>query len=699
MLKKLIVHPLLVAGIFGLSSFAAVAGPICTPPLDKSVCGGRIFPEPLNSLYGLTYRETVEGLNALANEHPDWAKFYEFGSGSADGLSLYALEITSPDSSIALSDRKIVLVNQSIHGNEPGGREGGVRYAEDLLMGLDPERSALLDRVRFIQTFINPDGWASGDHDHVQSGGGGYLWVRQNGNAPFNGAGDLGLGTDLNRQAPWRGISHSSGPVSQPESIAFAEFVRQLAAQGDIQVSADIHGEVTDAAAWVMLSAGQFNLDQALNQRYHGEAIHAAIEASLENSTASALIETVMGDVAPTVLTASSEFGSIASETTSSGSGFQGDWIAQPEGGDSASLSTIELYNFIGTPGVGSLTARPDVLQYYRDVVRGILRSFIEQAAVEHDTRMQAGRVLWLDDAPRIADPVREGVLVSSADFFRDLEPWFDGELIATDHTGLISALQSLPDATIITTAKLQNQQTQINALHDYVQAGGQLVLTDDALKLLPQLVSKIADEDISLQLDNGGKVSYDRSHPLTSGIRQISWMNTETASMGLKVEGSDANVPTWRVASHAWESAGGTTAGVSGDGFSSVGSLNSGHGQIHIIGVLLPTPDGSADNIQFGINGYGVVDTGYIVLANALGAKLLHSTSPAVVTPEGGFEQRERSLSARGGAMSGFLILLFGILTSYRWNPARASNTTARNRIRRYAAKKTAVKANEEGR
>jgi len=644
---------------------AAIAGPVCAPPIPTDLCGGRVFAEPFNSIGGLTYREMVAGMQALATEYPDWVSFREFGQGSADGLALYVVEVTSPDFTVPLAARKVVLVNQSVHGNEPGGREGAVRYVEDLVTGQDPERTALLDRVRLVQTFINPDGWAAGDHDHVQTGGGAYLWVRQNGDGAVSGAGDLGLGVDLNRQAPWRGISHSSGPVSQPESIAFVDFVQQLAAEADIAAAADIHGEVTDAAAWVMLSSGQFNLAEALNQRYHGEAIHTAIDASLQDSTAGDLIDAVMGGVEPTVLTASSEFGSIASESTASGTGFLGDWISQPEGGGAASISTIELYNFLLTPGLNSLTARPEVMQYYRDVVRGILGGMIEQAAVEHQTRLDAGRVVWVDDAPRIADPIRVGTKVSAADFFADLAPLSDGPLDAVDAEGLASALRSVPDSVVVITNGLASRPAALAELQGYVERGGNLVLTDSALALLPALVDGLSADALSVQLDDGGKVSYDRTHPLARGIREISWMNTETATMGLRVEGSDANVPAWRIDQAAWEAVGGTTAGISGSGQTSVGELALGQGRIRVIGVLLPTPDNSDPGISFGLNGYGVLDTGYIVLANALNGEITHAAVSAVpgMSLPADVESRAVVDTVRGGAFSPLLLLLLAVM------------------------------------
>lgn len=623
----------------------AVAGdPVCADPIPRELCGGRVFAEPMMSATGLTFAQMVDGFDQLKADYPEWVTFEAFGEGSADGLPLYVVEVTAPydetgeaGSPIPLEDRKIVLVSQSIHGNEPGGREGGTRYVEDLLIGADPGReggdevrAALLDRVRLVQTFVNPDGWTAGDHDHVQTGGGAYLWARQNGSGAVTGASDFGLGTDLNRQAPWRGISHSSGPVSEPESIAFAELVRQLKAEGDIQASADVHGEITDAAAWVMLSSGQFDLADAMTQRYHGDDLTEDLEAALASSQAKDLVDQVMGEVPATVLTASSEFGSISRENTASGSGFQGDWIAQPEGGDSASLSTIELYNFIGSPGANSVTARREVMQLYRDTVSGILGSLIESAAVEHDTVLAGtGTVAYVDDMPRVADPVREGVMVSAADFFADLAPYAEDGLVALDAGDIAAGALGGVTSLVLATEGLAGDAAALDEVRTWTAGGGNLVLTDGALQLLPELAPGVTAADLSTQVDDGGKVSYDRGHPLTEGIREIAWLNTETATMGHQVTGG-GSVPAWRVATDAWEAAGGTTAGVSGNGQTSVGELALGDGTVRIIGVLLPTPR-NVGNIQFGINGYGVIDTGYTVLANALDGALVRTTTPAV--------------------------------------------------------------------
>ncbi|CAN5254916.1 hypothetical protein BH23ACT9_BH23ACT9_39160 [soil metagenome] len=57
-----------------------------------------------------------------------------------------------------------------------------------------------------------------------------------------------GSNVDVNRQFPWRGFIPSGRvPLAEPEAQA---------------VAADIHGEFIRAAAWIMLSSGQFDLGQ-----------------------------------------------------------------------------------------------------------------------------------------------------------------------------------------------------------------------------------------------------------------------------------------------------------------------------------------------------------------------------------------------------------------------------------------------------
>lgn len=611
--------------MYGAPAVGAAGNPVCTDPVPRELCGGRIFAEPMQSATALTYAGARAGLEALATEYPDWVTLTEIGASSED-LDLLAVEVTAPEDepgAVPLAQRKVVLVNQSIHGNEPGGREGGLRYLEDLVTGRDQDRTVLLGQVRLIQTFVNPDGWASGDHDHVQTGGGLGLWVRQNGEGAVNGAGDFGLGVDLNRQAPWPGPSRRSpAPVEAPEAQAYVDFVRALADESDIQAAVDIHGEVTDAGALVMLSAGQYDLDDSLKQRIQGDAMVDRLFAELDDSQAYMLTQ-ALGEYPAGELIASSEFLGGGTDT-----GYFGDWVSMANGGDAASLSTIELYNFIGTPGVNSLTARKEVMQLYRDVVREILASMIEQAALEHDTTLAGtGPVGWVDAHERVTDPVR-GVEVSSAEFYEDLAPnTADGMVRLTPDQVSAASLAGL-DAVVV--SRVQLTAGSVRALREFAQAGGRLVLTDSAVALADVIFT---DTDLAPRPRIDGPAIVDiESGELTEGVRDDAFMLVEPITIGYNrsLARREPSVPTWSVDEAAWTEAGGT-AEILADGAVAGGTAPLGDGTVSLVGLLTPSVlvDGP-DPIDHGIEAYGVLDTGYIVLANALGGDLVIDSGPA---------------------------------------------------------------------
>ena len=298
----------------------AAATPVCTdgykggPPL--ALCGGRIFPEATNA-FGYVqiapypvdeplapegFREYQHGIEFLAQKYPDFVSITRLSDvygpsavtvgldglrpgeegDTGDGHEIPVLKIT--DHRVPDAGKKRLFFSLSIHGNERGGLEGGLRTAEDLAMGATQSAgqpyayipdgydnytsttgkrakftnwpvSELLENEVLYLVDVNVDGWASGD------------WLAPGSVTPFApGLYSRGnsLGTDLNRQMPTKGsINTSRNPLKEPEGKFIKAFIDKAAAEGEgglLDYGADIHGELTSQAyVDVMYPAGQFD--------------------------------------------------------------------------------------------------------------------------------------------------------------------------------------------------------------------------------------------------------------------------------------------------------------------------------------------------------------------------------------------------------------------------------------------------------
>ena len=627
-----VLFALALASILWIPFDDAQAAPVCDGA-DKTACGGRTFPEPVDSDSALQFEETVAGLESLEAEFPDWVEIHVIGQ-SFGGRDLLVVELTNETASTPVADRDVVLVSQSIHGNEPGGREGGVRWLEDVLRDTTHPSRPHLDDVVVAQLFLNPDGWIAGDDPTpgVPSPNG---WVRGNGNGPQVG-GDFG-GTDLNRNFPWYGwIPNGRTPVSEPETGAVVEAIDDpdgLFFGRNLVASTDIHGEVSTAAALTMLSAGQFDLDAAFNQLQHSNAIDRYVTVELEGDPT---FEDYGGPAV--VIHASSEFG--PNNVGGSGSGFFGDWLAQTEGGASLSTSTIELLNHDGGPGTRATGANLDLLQTYREAVAGIMTALTEQAVTTHDASVTlAGEVGYVRDPSTTTDPILGGERTAMA-FFDDLSPELSIPLRQIAPDEVADSLAGLR-AVIVPSSAIAADDEHVAALRDFVEDGGDVVLTDSGVELLPGLTEDVADADILRNESNIAVVNFDtpsdgaRDHPLIAGIRGRAFMMTEPATLGYQVTGG-GDTPSYRVDTDAFEAAGGTTVGVTSSE-TSVGLLPICDGLVTTIGTLVPPPVNS-NRIDYGLNDYGVLDIGYQILVNAIGGDLsIAGTGPGAIPYDNG--------------------------------------------------------------
>src|SRR2546429_5327426 len=100
----------------------ASATPICTGS-DRTLCGGRIIPEPSRSAGFLTYDEWIGAMRQLQKENPDRVRFRQIGM-TARRRPLYQVIVTDFDSRRAMSKRIGLYFNGDIHGDERDGTEG-----------------------------------------------------------------------------------------------------------------------------------------------------------------------------------------------------------------------------------------------------------------------------------------------------------------------------------------------------------------------------------------------------------------------------------------------------------------------------------------------------------------------------------------------------------------------------------------------
>ena len=105
-----------------------------------------------------SYDEIIQVMNTLAFSHPDICKKYDLGL-SVEGRLLSALKIS--DNAAIDENEPEVMFDGGIHGDEIGGPENLVRFAQDLCdsYGIDPYLTSLIDdREIWLYVMVNPDG-------------------------------------------------------------------------------------------------------------------------------------------------------------------------------------------------------------------------------------------------------------------------------------------------------------------------------------------------------------------------------------------------------------------------------------------------------------------------------------------------------------------------------------------------------------
>jgi hypothetical protein len=214
------------------------------------------------------------------------------------------------------------------------------------------------------------------------------------------------------------------------------------------------------------------------------------------------------------------------------------------------------------------------------------------------------------------------------------------------------------------------DEERLLAALRTFVEGGGNLVLTDDGVRVLSRL-GLVPDAAVTRQRVYAGHVEFSTDDGLTDTYGDALAANidepgaaegpghrhqmSEPVPTGWRIlddNGGDMDsMPEWVVDRAAFESAGGRVVGMAAGGVA-LGELPLGDGRITVLGSLLPVPTTEFDH-PYGLSAYGVTYSGYEVLRN-----LLDWTNPIrPATPPAPVAGPARLPATGGGPPTGVLL------------------------------------------
>jgi hypothetical protein len=633
----------LLAALAATLLLAAPAGatPVCTdgykggPPAD--LCGGRIFPEAHLSRAYVQYSpdafgfvEYQHGIEYLARKYPRYVSVFtlkdRYGAKAVsagpdkkrpneagdqgDGRDIQVIKIT--DHEVADKGKETLFFSLSVHGNERGGLEGGLRTAEDLAIaaesgGAIPDgianydsstgrKPTLHDRrvadvlkkeVVYLVDF-NPDGWAQGD-----------FWNRP---APANYNRGNSLNTDINRQMPTVGrIDPSRNPLQESEANFGTKFMHEVARLGNgdrMAYGADIHGEMNSQAYMdIMYPAGEFDSVDHRRLMAIAERTKSVIDATLYEGIAEEKENATGGndaEYARAIPLKPAHWATVWDTLGYTDTGFIGDYMATDLG--VTGMDYEIMFNHTVPEKVWNVVLQENHINATRGIIKTAMAYALFQeeefndANVSVDPRGRAGFVVNADSvtdrdengAGTKPGPERDGkgadgkpvaqrpYEVSNMRWFTDTSrlmprPFFG--IAAADVASDPSTLDQVDSLVLADVAAPQDSQGRaydrrayFENLAAWVRRGGNLVLTDRALHALADLglVAKDAISDIRVYQPFAN--FRDFAHPMTQGLRPNARQLVEAAPLGYSI-GSDAS-PMTVVDTAAFEEAGGHVVG-----------------------------------------------------------------------------------------------------------------------------------------
>ena len=380
-----------------------------------------VFPEPERSTDFIDYEEVAAGFEHLADEYDDRMRAFSVGRSAGkynnvtdrrDPRDLLVVELAADvDDREAFAEKKQVLTNCTIHGDERAGGEAAPRFIEGVLRGEYANVEALLEEFAFVFTFTNPDGWAARRPQYDSYGVPGV---------PLHERGNLG--GDTNRQFPnpgWVSAAHTiAEPLGRtldgeteppdyvaettPDMLAFVEHCREYE---NLVCAIDLHGMLSSKDFVLALDGASQSSTSELQNSF--ELIEAIGERITENlpvwEQAGQALSPVTDAFNPSVFGLSAvpeqafNFGTPVETIGYSGTGFVDEWMAFPEelGGLGVPSLTMEMaYSNI----VGGNVFDPQRVSMQVDGYRGAILGAINYATRDVDGRFEgSGDVAYVE--------------------------------------------------------------------------------------------------------------------------------------------------------------------------------------------------------------------------------------------------------------------------------------------------------------
>ena len=612
-----------------------------------------------------------------------------------DGNPLYVVKVT--DESVPDTHKQYVLFTNA-HAAEPCGQEGTPRVLEDLLIWrtTDPNHvlddgigidglthkitvAELLRKVKLYWVVVEPDGWAVSD---------GYGSDGSN----YNDA-----GANSNRLAYQDGwvypatadfSSRGYSVLQQPEGAAVTKYLRLVRERemggrpwaaandqhGPLPAGAILlHDEGNDAAkvdrTWDYAQRVSTRMDQVFAKSATQTGLDATQAAAAAAGSVRDEILRLYTQITGKPVTEKAafltlewaEYASVWESLDYNVSGTWGQWA-----GSNAGLGADAISFEVDCASYGDWN--PALYQLFVDNVRAVDETAAVHAAVKADgvkpvrTYDLQGPVGFIETGKRVTDadgnpspvsypgnPIVPSITqahydVSNTDYFRDVRRLVHQPVVevpAQEPGKLTHSLASVvvPDTT----------DTDAAELKEFAAAGGNLVLTDSALQLLPQIAG-IPASAIKQRFSYVGYSDLDHSHPWTQGLYKRARQLYNPVGLGYPLlmerdqywpcseDGSSCDpsptqnsAPIWTVDRATWEGKGGSTIGTAdppdnrkfgeegtATDKTSIGVLPVGKGRVVIFGGLLPMPTEQYSH-WFGLDPYTISTPGQQLLMHAL--------------------------------------------------------------------------------